>query len=100
MPDHAVMLDFFLWVAIAILASSLLCLYRVLFGPTIIDRIVGVNVIGTKTIAVILIIGILFERVDMFIDIAFVYALINFIGTLAFSKYFENKGVDQEGPTK
>ena len=100
MPDHTVMHEFFLWVAVAILVSSLLCLYRVLFGPTIIDRIVGVNVVGTKTIAVILIIGIIFERVDMFIDIAFVYALINFIGTLAFSKYFEKKGVDQGGPAE
>ena len=91
------MLDFFLYVAIAILTASLLCLYRVVFGPTIIDRIVGVNVIGTKTIAVILLVGIIFSNVDFFIDIAFVYALINFIGTLAFSKYFERKGVDQEG---
>jgi multicomponent Na+:H+ antiporter subunit F len=94
------MLDFFLWVAIAILVSSLLCLYRVVFGPTVIDRIVGVNVIGTKTIAVILLIGIIFEQVDFFIDIAFVYALINFIGTLAFSKYLEKKGVEHGGSTE
>jgi multicomponent Na+:H+ antiporter subunit F len=94
------MLDFFLWVAVAILVFSLLCLYRVVVGPTIIDRIVGVNVIGTKTIAVILLIGIIFEQVDFFIDIAFVYALINFIGALAFSKYFEEKGVHHGGPAK
>lgn len=94
------MLDFFLYVAVAILVSSLLCLYRVVFGPTIIDRIVGVNVIGTKTIAVILVIGIIFEQVDFFIDIAFVYALINFIGTLAFSRYFEEKGVHHEGTSE
>ena len=91
------MLDFFLWVAIAILASSLLCLYRVVFGPTIIDRIIGLNVIGTSTIAIILLIGILFERVEFFVDIAFVYALINFIGTLAFSKYFDAKGLGKKG---
>jgi multicomponent Na+:H+ antiporter subunit F len=91
------MLDFFLWVAIAILASSLLCLYRVVFGPTIIDRIIGLNVIGTSTIAIILLIGILFERVEFFVDIAFVYALINFIGTLAFSKYFDTKGLENKG---
>lgn len=94
------MLDFFLYVAIAILVASLLVLYRVVFGPTIIDRIVGVNVIGTKTIAVILMVGIIFKQVDFFIDIAFVYALINFIGTLAFSKYFERKGVEDEGAPK
>ena len=94
------MLDFFLYVAVAILVSSLLCLYRVVFGPTVIDRIIGVNVIGTKTIAVILVIGIIFEQVDFFIDIAFVYALINFIGTLAFSRYFEEKGVHHEGTSE
>jgi len=51
-------------------------------------------VIGTKTIAVIVLTGYLFNRVEFFIDIAFVYALINFIGTLAFSRYFEQKGVE------
>ena len=94
------MLDFFLWTGVAILASSLICLYRVLFGPTIVDRIIGVNVIGTKTIALILIIGLIFKQVDMFIDIAFVYALINFIGTIAFCKFFEKKGVHHGGPAK
>ena len=94
------MLNFFLYVAVAILVSSLLCLYRVVVGPTIIDRIVGVNVIGTKTIAVILVIGLIFDQIDFFVDIAFVYALINFIGTLAFSRYFEEKGVHQEGTSK
>lgn len=89
--------DFFLATALLIMFAALLCLYRVIAGPVIIDRIVGVNVIGTKTIAVILLIGFIFERVEMFVDIALVYALINFIGTLAFSKYFESKGVDTPG---
>ena len=69
-------------------------LYRVIKGPVIIDRIVGVHVIGTKTIAVVLLTGHLFDRVEFFIDIALVYALINFIGTLALSKYFERKGAE------
>ena len=86
------MLDFFLAVSMAILFTVSLCLYRAFRGPEIIDRMVAVNVIGTKTIAIILLIGIIFERVDFFIDIALVYALINFIGTLAFSKYLEQEG--------
>ncbi len=85
---------FFLATSLVILLAVLLSLYRVIKGPTIIDRIIGVNVIGTKTIAVILLTGFLFERVEFFIDIAFVYALINFIGTLTLSKYFERKGVE------
>ena len=85
---------FFLIASLTILFAVLISLYRVVAGPHIIDRIIGVNVIGTKTIAVIVLTGYLFNRVEFFIDIAFVYALINFIGTLAFSRYFEQKGVE------
>lgn len=86
--------SFFLAVSLAILLTALLSLYRVVAGPNIIDRIVGVNVIGTKTITVIVLTGYLFDRVEFFIDIAFLYALINFIGALALSRYFERKGVE------
>ena len=85
---------FFLVTSLTILFAVLISLYRVVAGPHIIDRIIGVNVIGTKTIAVNVLTGYLFDRVEFFIDIAFVYALINFIGTLAFSRYFEQKGVE------
>jgi len=85
---------FFIAVSLVILFAVLLSLYRVFMGPVIIDRIIGVNVIGTKTIAVIVLTGFIFDRVEFFIDIAFVYALINFIGALALSKFFERKGVE------
>jgi multicomponent Na+:H+ antiporter subunit F len=85
--------DPFLVFSIAILFTVSLCLYRALRGPGIINRIISVNVIGTKTIALILLIGTTFERVEFFVDIAFVYALINFISTLAFSKYLDLKGI-------
>ena len=91
---------FFLATSLLILFAVLLALYRVIRGPVIIDRIVGVNVIGTKTIAVILLTGQLFGRVEFFVDIAVVYALINFMGVLAFSKYFERKGVEHRRATR
>jgi multicomponent Na+:H+ antiporter subunit F len=91
---------FFLVTALVILLAVLLSFYRVLTGPAIIDRIIGVNVIGTKTITIILLTGFLFERVEFFIDIAFVYALINFIGTLTLAKYFERKGVEHRRATR
>lgn len=91
---------FFLSASLIILLAVLLSLYRVIRGPVIIDRIIGVNVIGTKTIAVVLLTGAIFERLEFFIDIAFVYALINFMGALALSKYFERKGVDHEKVTR
>ena len=87
------MLDPFLAFSLAILFTVSLSLYRALRGPGIINRIIAVNVIGTKTIALILLIGTVFERVEFFVDIAFVYALINFISTLAFSKYLDLKGI-------
>jgi multicomponent Na+:H+ antiporter subunit F len=86
-------LDFFLALSIALLFTVSLCLYRALKGPGIVNRIIAVSVIGTKTIALILLMGTIFERVEFFVDIAFVYALINFISTLAFSKYLDLKGI-------
>jgi multicomponent Na+:H+ antiporter subunit F len=85
---------FFLGAALVILAAVTLSMYRVIRGPSIIDRIVGVNVIGTKTIAVIVLTGHLFGRMEFFVDIALLYALINFVGAVALSRYFERKGVD------
>ena len=64
-----------------------LALLRAVIGPTLIDRIVGVNVIGTKTTVLIVVIGTIFGRVDMFVDIGLGYAFLNFIASLAVSKY-------------
>jgi len=84
--------NFFLGVGIFLSFLVLLCLYRVMFGPTIIDRIVATGAIGTKTLAVLVSIGFLYGRIEMFLDIIMVYALLNFIGTLAAAKYFEGRG--------
>ena len=62
-------------------------LIRVVIGPTPIDRIVAVNVIGTKTAVLLVIIGTIYQRVDMFVDFALAYALLNFVGSLAVSRY-------------
>ena len=80
------------WFAI-IMGLSLLVLmipivYRVIVGPTGFDRILGVNVIGTKTAVILVIIGTLFDRVDMFVDFAIAYALLNFVGAIVVSRYF------------
>ena len=68
-------------------------LYRVLQGPTIFDRVLGLNGISTKAIILLVLIGIVFERVDMFIDISTGYALLNLVGALAVAKYLEQKGL-------
>jgi len=68
-------------------------LYRVLEGPTIFDRVLGLNGISTKAIILLIAMGIYFERVDMFVDISTGYALLNLVGALAVAKYLERKGV-------
>ena len=68
-------------------------LYRVLQGPTIFDRVLGLNGISTKAIILIIVMGTYFERVDMFVDISTGYALLNLVGALAVAKYLEQKGV-------
>ncbi|MCB1233896.1 MAG: pH regulation protein F [Verrucomicrobiae bacterium] len=79
--------DICVWTGIVLFALMLPALYRVVVGPTAIDRIVAVNVIGTKTAVLLVVIGVIFDRVDMFVDFALAYALLNFIGSLAASRY-------------
>ena len=75
----------------------LLPLYRAIFGPTVVDRLIGVNAIGSKTTVLLILIGMIYGRVDMFVDIALAYALLNFIAVLAASRYFhKKKGLDEE----
>ncbi|MGC1953915.1 MAG: monovalent cation/H+ antiporter complex subunit F [Gammaproteobacteria bacterium] len=78
----------FIAAAAAILVAMALAMIRVLLGPTVYDRILAVNALGTKTVLIISVFGFLTERPD-FLDIALVYALINFIGTIAILKFFE-----------
>jgi multicomponent Na+:H+ antiporter subunit F len=59
-----------------------------LIGPTILDRILGGNVIGTKTTVLLLLIGLLYDDLGMFVDISIAYALLNFIATLGATKFF------------
>lgn len=71
---------------IAVLATMALALVRALLGPTVYDRVLAVNMFGTKTVLLIAVIGFLTGRPD-FLDLALVYVLINFIGTIAILKY-------------
>lgn len=68
--------------------TMLLLLIRALLGPTVYDRILAVNVFGTKTVLLIAVLGFLDGRPE-FLDIALVYALINFIGTVAVLKFMQ-----------
>jgi len=67
------------------------------FGPTVLDRLLGVNAIGSKTTVLLVVIGLIYGRVDMFVDISLAYACLNFIAVLAASRYFQKrKGLYEE----
>ena len=70
----------------AVLVVMALIIVRALLGPTVFDRILAVNSFGTLTVVLIALLGFLEGRPE-FLDIALVYALINFIGTIAVTKY-------------
>ena len=91
--------DIFLYFGIILGCLMLMPTYRALAGPTVLDRLIGVNAIGSKTIVLLVLIGLLFGRVDMFVDIALAYAMLNFIAVLAASRYFQKrKGLyDEKG---
>jgi multicomponent Na+:H+ antiporter subunit F len=81
----------FLYAAILLLLLMLLSLYRVIGGPTVLDRILGGNIVGTKTTVLLLLVGIFYNDLGMFVDIAIAYALLNFIATLGATRFFLRK---------
>jgi multicomponent Na+:H+ antiporter subunit F len=80
---------FFTIIGSLLLFLMILPLYRLIKGPDVISRILGANVIGAKATIVIILVGTIYGRVEMFVDIAIAYALLNFIAALAASRLFQ-----------
>jgi multicomponent Na+:H+ antiporter subunit F len=80
------MISMFGAATIALLVCMAMTLTRSILGPTVFDRILAVNSFGTKTVLLIAVYGFLSGRPD-FLDLALVYALMNFIGTIAVMKF-------------
>jgi len=78
----------FITVGVAILVVMSMALVRALLGPSLYDRILAVNMFGTKTVLLLSVLSVIAGRGDM-VDIAFIYALINFVGVLAVLRFFE-----------
>lgn len=83
-------------VGLALFVFMLPAIWRMSVGPTALDRIVAVNVIGTKTAVLLIVIGVLFHRVEMFVDFALAYALLNFTGSLAAARFLHKSKVNSE----
>jgi len=72
-------------------ATIFLCMFRAIKGPSAADRLIAVNVIGTKIIVLIIIVSFLLNE-TYFVDVAIVYALISFLSSILISKFIENSG--------
>lgn len=83
--------DFFTVTAVILTCIILIPLYRVVKGPTVFDRLLGASAIGTKTLVLVCLLGFVFNRVELFVDITLMYAVLNFIGTIAMAKFFETR---------
>jgi multicomponent Na+:H+ antiporter subunit F len=88
MLDSTSMRFFYIYSAVFLVFVILIPFYRVVMGPTLFDRLLAIGAIGSKTIALICLAGLLFGRLDMFVDIALGYAMLNFIGGVAVAEYF------------
>lgn len=83
--------------ALALLVTMALAIVRALLGPTLFDRILAVNMFGTKTVLFISLLAGVTGRGD-YLDVALVYAMINFIATIALMKYFDHGHLGRPRP--
>lgn len=82
----------FIVATVSLFVAMILVLIRLFAGPSLYDRVLALNSFGTHTVLFIGVIGFLTGRPD-FLDIALLYALINFIGTIAILKFFRYRAI-------
>jgi len=83
--------NLFIALVIGLVVLVMLMLIRVYKGPTVYDRLNGLGVIGTDAILVLVILGFLSRREDMYVDIAISYSILGFIGLVVIAKYLEGR---------
>ncbi|MDP2954394.1 MAG: monovalent cation/H+ antiporter complex subunit F [Chloroflexota bacterium] len=86
------MTTLFLGIALFIAFVTLVPVFRMVLGPTIYDRVLGVGLMGTNAILLLVLIGFIYGRIDMFVDLAIAYAVLNFVGMVVVAKYLERRG--------
>jgi len=84
---------FLVFVLYVLALLIIIYLYRVVRGPTVFDRVLGLNGISTKAIILLVVIGAVYDRVEMFVDISTGYALLNLVSAIAIAKYLEQREV-------
>lgn len=81
----------FIGVIIATLLLTTPFIARVIVGPTVFDRVVALNGIGTLVAVVLVIVGLIYDRVDMFVDLALALFLLNLFTTLLVARYVRHQ---------
>jgi multicomponent Na+:H+ antiporter subunit F len=81
----------FQYAALAIALLTLAPVFRMVAGPSIYDRVLGVGLIGTNAVLILLLIGFIYGRIEMFVDLAIAYAVLNFVGIVVVAKYLEKR---------
>jgi multicomponent Na+:H+ antiporter subunit F len=82
--------------SMAILVTMTLALIRAMLGPTVFDRVLALNMFGTKTVLLICVVGFMTGRTD-FLDLALLYSLMNFIGMVALLRFTQYGSFGGEG---
>ena len=88
--------NIFFAASLAILVTMTLALIRACLGPTVFDRVMALNMFGTKTVLFICVVGFLTHRTD-YLDLALLYSLMNFIGMVAFLRFSEFGSFGESG---
>jgi len=82
-------MEAFLWaIGIFLLVNAFVCLWRATTGPTVVDRVLAINVIGTKTLLVLAVFAIVSGQ-GVLLDVALVYGLLNFVITIVAARFLE-----------
>ncbi|GGA73429.1 pH regulation protein F [Neiella marina] len=92
-------MSMYLIVSLAILVTMGLAIVRALRGPSVYDRVLAVNMFGTKTVLLLSVVAFLYGRPD-FLDLALTYALINFVGILAVLGFFQSQSSRRSDDTE
>jgi len=84
-------------IGLAILVTMAMAMVRGILGPGVYDRVLALNMFGTKTVLLVAVVALLYGRPD-FLDLALAYALVNFIGVLAVLQFVQNRAARQAKP--
>lgn len=77
----------FIVASLLVIGLSVPYLYRVIVGPSVFDRVIALNAIGTKVPVLLVFAGVIYDRVDMFVDLALALFLLNLFMTLLVAKF-------------